>query len=152
MRRTGKRRGPKPGEVELDLLPMMNVFIVLIPMLLTSAVFLKVTVIDTNVPSANAAPEADSAENLSLAITIKDDYFVVEGKGIESRVIARKDADAPAKLAVALADVEAAHPDNQDVIIISEPKTRYQDIIAVMDVARASGLPSASLLGANAGE
>jgi len=27
------------GEGELDLLPMMNVFIVLIPMLLTSAVF-----------------------------------------------------------------------------------------------------------------
>jgi biopolymer transport protein ExbD len=139
--------------VELDLLPMMNVFIVLIPMLLTSAVFLKVTVIDTNVPSANASASTENAgESLSLAITIKDDYFVVEGKGIESRVIARKDADAPAKLATALADVELAHPDNQDVIIISEPKTRYQDIIAVMDVARASGLPSPSLLGANAGE
>jgi biopolymer transport protein ExbD len=139
--------------VELDLLPMMNVFIVLIPMLLTSAVFLKVTVIDTNVPSANTSASTENAgESLSLAITIKDDYFVVEGKGIESRVIARKDADAPAKLATALADVELAHPDNQDVIIISEPKTRYQDIIAVMDVARASGLPSPSLLGANAGE
>jgi biopolymer transport protein ExbD len=152
MRRTGRRKNLKMGEVELDLLPMMNVFIVLIPMLLTSAVFLKVTVIDTNVPNANAAPAVDAGESLSLAITIKDDYFVVEGKGIDSRVITRKDADAPAKLAAALADVELAHPDNQDVIIISEPKTRYQDIIAVMDVARASGLPSASLLGADAGE
>jgi biopolymer transport protein ExbD len=136
------------GDAELDLLPMMNVFIVLIPMLLTSAVFLKVTVIDTNVPSANAAPAADANGTLSLAITIKDDYFVVEGKGIESRVIARTDTDANAKLAAALADVALAHPDNQDVIIISEPKTRYQDIISVMDVARASGLPAASLLGA----
>jgi biopolymer transport protein ExbD len=152
MRRTGRRNYKKMGEGELDLLPMMNVFIVLIPMLLTSAVFLKVTVIDTNVPNANAAPAESAAENLSLAVTIKDDYFVVEGKGIESRVIARTDADAPAKLAAALADVELSHPDNQDVIIISEPKTRYQDIIAVMDVARASGLPSASLLGANAGD
>lgn len=152
MRRTGQRRGPGRGEVELDLLPMMNVFIVLIPMLLTSAVFLKVTVIDTNVPGASAAPAEDNGEHLSLAITIKDDAFVVEGKGIESRVIARQDADAPQKLAAALADVELAHPDNQDVIIISEPKTRYQDIIAVMDVARASGLPSASLLGASVGE
>jgi biopolymer transport protein ExbD len=136
------------GDAELDLLPMMNVFIVLIPMLLTSAVFLKVTVIDTNVPSANAAPAADANGTLSLAITIKDDYFVVEGKGIESRVIARTDTDATAKLAAALADVALAHPDNQDVIIISQPKTRYQDIISVMDVARASGLPAASLLGA----
>jgi len=140
------------GEGELDLLPMMNVFIVLIPMLLTSAVFLKVTVIDTNVPSATGTAPADAGESLSLAITIKDDYFVVEGKGIASRVIARADADASAKLAAALADVELSHPDNQDVIIISQPKTRYQDIIAVMDVGRASGLPSASLLGASMGD
>jgi len=140
------------GEGELDLLPMMNVFIVLIPMLLTSAVFLKVAVIDPNVPSATGTAPADAGASLSLAITIKDDYFVVEGKGIASRVIARADADASARLAAALADVELSHPDNQDVIIISQPKTRYQDIIAVMDVARASGLPSASLLGANMGE
>jgi len=136
------------GEGELDLLPMMNVFIVLIPMLLTSAVFLKVTVIDTNVPGTSAAPAPDAGENLSLAITIRDDVYVVEGKGIASRVIARKDADASAKLAAALADVAMQHPDNQDVIIISQPRTRYQDIISVMDVARASGLPAASLLGA----
>src|SRR5678816_3738480 len=88
MRRTGRRR-KHMGEGELDLLPMMNVFIVLIPMLLTSAVFLKVTVIDTNVPSATGTAPADAGESLSLAITIKDDYFVVEGKGIASRVIAR---------------------------------------------------------------
>lgn len=138
------------GEGELDLLPMMNVFIVLIPMLLTSAVFLKVTVIDTNVPSATGT--APAGESLSLAITINDDYFVVEGKGIASRVIARTDADASAKLAAALAEVALSHPGNQDVIIISQPKTRYQDIIAVMDVARTSGLPSASLLGASMGD
>ena len=151
MRKTGRQNRKRMGEGEIDLLPMMNVFIVLIPMLLTSAVFLKVTVIDTNVPNANAAA-IDAGESLALAITIKDDYYVVEGKGIASRVIARTDTEANAKLAAALADVALSHPDNQDVIIISEPKTRYQDIIAVMDVARASGLPSASLLGASMGE
>jgi biopolymer transport protein ExbD len=152
MRKTGRKNRRKMSEAELDLLPMMNVFIVLIPMLLTSAVFLKVTVIDTNVPSATGSAPADPGVNLSLAVTIKDDYFVVEGKGIDTRVISRKDADAGTKLAAALADVELAHPDNQDVIIISEPKTRYQDIVAVMDVARSAGLPSASLLGASMGE
>jgi biopolymer transport protein ExbD len=149
MRRAGRKRDYRGmAEGELDLLPMMNVFIVLIPMLLTSAVFLKVAVIDTNVPSATSAAPSSPAEDLSLAITIKDDYFVVEGRGIESRAIARQDADAGAKLAAALAEVVIAHPDHQDVIIISQPKTRYQDIIAVMDISRASGLMSASLLGA----
>lgn len=132
---------------ELDLLPMMNVFVLLVPMLLSSAVFLKITVIDTHVPSEQSGSPSPG-ENLSLAITIKDDYFVVEGKGIQARAIARTDSDAPAKLAEALADVAAQHPDNQEVIIISQPKTRYQDIIEVMDISRISGLPNASLLGA----
>jgi biopolymer transport protein ExbD len=146
MRRIGQSSYRRMPHGELDLLPLMNVFVVLVPMLLASAVFLKVTVIDTNVPSAEASPSSGS-EGLSLAITIKDDYFVVEGDGIESRVIGRKETDAPAKLAAALAELAVRHPDNQDVIIISEPKTRYQDIIEVMDISRASGLPAASLLG-----
>jgi len=148
MRKVGRRDYRKMVEGELDLLPMMNVFIVLIPMLLTSAVFLKVTVIDTNVPSGAASESTGEEKNLSLAVTIKDDYFVVEGDGIDKRVIVRADADADAQLALALADVVTQHPDNRDVMIISEPKTHYRDIIAVMDISRASGLPSASLVGA----
>lgn len=148
--RTGRRRNyRKFKEVELDLLPMMNVFIVLIPMLLASAVFLKVTVIDTNVPSSTAAPEnTRKEENLALAITIKDEYFVVEGRGIEKRVIARADADADAQLALALADIVTRYPDNEAVMIIPQPRTRYRDIIAVMDISRETGLPLASLVGA----
>jgi biopolymer transport protein ExbD len=140
----------KHKEVELDLLPMMNVFIVLIPMLLTSAVFLKVTVIDTNVPSSTSAPANTREEqNLALAITIKDQYFVVEGRGIEKRVIARTAADANEQLALTLADIVTRYPDNEAVMIIPQARTRYQDIIAVMDISRETGLPSASLVGAD---
>ena len=149
MRKRGRRDYRKMTEGELDLLPMMNVFIVLIPMLLTSAVFLKVTVIDTNVPTAASSENPrEESQDLALAVTIKDDYFVVEGHGIENRVIARANADANDQLALALADVVARHPDNQDVMIISQPKTHYRDIIAVMDISRATGLPGASLVGA----
>jgi biopolymer transport protein ExbD len=131
---------------DLDLLPLMNVFVVLVPMLLASAVFLKVAVIDTNVPSAEAATPS-GGENLSLAITIRGNHYLVEGTGLDSRVIPRDGDDATGRLAEALSEVVARHPGGRDVIIISEPKTRYQDIIAVMDISRAAGLPAASLLG-----
>jgi biopolymer transport protein ExbD len=81
-------------------------------------------------------------------VTIKDDYFVVEGDRISKRVIARKDQDSQVQLAGALADVVAQHPENEEIMIISQPHTRYEDIIAVMDVSREAGLPSVSLLGA----
>jgi len=37
------------------------------------------------------------------------------------------------------------------VRIVSGPRTHYEEIVAVMDVARAAGLPHAALAGANDG-
>lgn len=133
----------------LELMPLMNVFVALIPMLLLSAVFIKVTVIDLNAPPTAESSNADDKPKLALAITIKDDYFVVEGDRIQKRVIARADQDAKTQLSGALGEIVAAHPDNQEIMIISQAKTRYEDIISVMDISRDAGLPSVSLLGDN---
>jgi len=150
MRTSTRRRYRDIIENDLEIMPLMNLFVALIPMLLISAVFLNVTVIDMKAPSeATEADGGDKKENLALAVTIKDDYFVVEGRRISKRVISRAGEDAEARLADALADVVARYPDNRDVMIISQPQTLYTDIISVMDVSRESGLPSVSLLGAD---
>jgi biopolymer transport protein ExbD len=149
--RTSTRRGYRDIVADdIELMPLMNLFVAMIPMLLISAVFLNVTVIDMKAPPD--APEAatqDQKQNIALAITIKDDYYVVEGRGVDKRVIVRADADSEQQLADALAGVVASHPDNQDIMIISEQDTQYGDIVAVMDISRESGLPGVSLLGAD---
>jgi len=138
-------------ENDLEIMPLMNLFVALIPMLLISAVFLNVTVIDMNAPPDGLVSDQDqkAKEPLHLAVTIREDFFVVEGNRLKKNVIDRSTEDPETGLAEALAAVVAAHPDNQDVMIISEAATRYDDIIAVMDISRAAGLPSASLLGAD---
>ena len=42
----------------------------------------------------------------------------------------------------------AAHPGTTEVRIVAEARTRYQEVIALMDVARAAGLANAALEGA----
>ena len=146
--RASTRRGYRDIiEGDLEIMPLMNLFVAMIPMLLISAVFLNVTVIDMKAPP-EASGSKTASENLALAITIKDDYFVVEGRGIQRHVIARSKDDADTDLANTLTGIVAEHPGNQDVMIISQPKTNYGDIIAVMDISRESGLPGVSLLGA----
>jgi biopolymer transport protein ExbD len=135
-------------ESDLEIMPLMNLFVAMIPMLLISAVFLNVTVIDMKAPPDGLDP-GSTKQSLALAITIKDQYFIVEGRGISKAVIARSNDDADMQLATALAAVVTAHPDNQDVMIISQPHTNYGDIVAVMDISRESGLPAVSLLGEN---
>ena len=150
-RRTMGRSFRSLVENDLDIMPLMNLFVALIPMLLISAVFLNVTVIDMDSPPEGLSDNQDAAADkpLHLAVTIRSDYFVIEGNRLKKLVIDRREEDPEAALATALGTVVASYPDNRDVMIISESQTRYNDIIAVMDITRAAGLPSDSLLGAN---
>jgi len=148
--RTNTRRGYRQIiESDLEIMPLMNLFVAMIPMLLISAVFLNVTVIDMKAPPDASNAKGDNRPSLALAVTIKDNYFVIEGRGMAKRVIQRSAEDAEDQLAGALRHVVAEYPDNQEIMIISQPHTSYGDIIAVMDISRDSGLPSVALLGAD---
>jgi biopolymer transport protein ExbD len=77
---------------------------------------------------------------------------------VPARTIPRTPGDAAsvgaarAQLSEALAAVAAARPDARDVRILSTEVTRYEEIIAVMDLARAAGLSEASLAGGAEGD
>lgn len=136
---------------DVDLLPLMNLFVALIPMLLVSAVFLNITVIDMRAPvddEARARAERAS-EELALSVEFRAGSYVVEAAGEERVTVPRSDPQAPSRLASALAAIAARHPDNRDIMIVSPADTRYEDIVRVMDIARAAGLPGATLLAAN---
>ena len=148
MRKNTRRRYRELVENDLEIMPLMNLFVAMIPMLLISAVFLNVTVIDMKAPAEASESDGKKKEKLLLAVTIKESYFVIEGRKIQKRVIKRADEDADAQLGEALSDISSRFPDNRDIMVISEPSTSYGDIVAVMDISRESGMPSVSLLGA----
>jgi len=143
-----RRKQRAKGEPkDLDLLPMMNLFVVLIPMLLLSAVFVELAVIRMGLPSDDAAPVAP-APTLGLSISIEEDRWIVRASELEERAIDRSAAASIETLRATLGDVTTRFPDNRDVVILSRPTTRYEDIISVMDVSRETGLENVSLLGA----
>jgi biopolymer transport protein ExbD len=127
----------------------------IIPLLLLSAAFVPVTVIQASLPAdaASAAAEKPADEPLDLRIVLLDDGYVVEGRGIATVTIERArrtagdDSPNPAldQLAEALAAIVAGHPGQKEVQIVSRPNTRYEEVVQVMDVARAAGLAEAAL-------
>lgn len=135
---------------------MLNVFIAIIPLLLLSAAFVQVSVIQANLPAgeAVAAPAPQDDESLDLAIFIRPDAYVVRGHGIGAQAIPRSKDKAVnetgrAQLAEVLKAIVAAHPNNREVRIVAEQTTRYEAIIEVMDISRAAGLPEAGLADAS---
>lgn len=157
-RRGRERRWRLTLASELDLLPLMNIFIVIIPLLLLSAVFVEVTVIRMDSTSGEAAAAEDES-GLDLAVRITDGAYIVEGRDLAAVTIARPpaagaeaaDEAALGELSAALARIVEAHPGDPNVRIVADPTTHYDEIVAVMDVARAAGLPQAGLAGAASG-
>jgi biopolymer transport protein ExbD len=131
---------------DLDTLPFMGLFVVLIPMLLLSAVFLEITVVDLDLPDEDAAPP--DTERFTVSVRILDEALVMEAKGWNPLTIPGKTEASLTALSEALGTVAARNPGHHAVTIISEPDTRYEEIISVMDVSREAGLGQVSLMGA----
>ena len=153
--RARRRRSYKEAiNCELELRPLMNVFIVLIPMLLMSAVFMEIRTIEMSLPQAAEAAENDPAEPFDLAIRITPNVYVIGVNGVATHSIPRLRNEATpgqgisSQIEAALAGIVAAHPKHDEIRIVAESKTRYQEIVAVMDLARGAGLSRVALEGA----
>jgi biopolymer transport protein ExbD len=149
MRKRSHRGYRQLIESDLEIMPLMNLFVALIPMLLISAVFLKVSAIDMQLPSDDAEADVSSisADALNLSVRIRDDEYVVQGRRLSRRVVIRKSEDAETKLSSILEGIKHDHPENEELVIVSQPNTRYDDIVRVMDISRGSGMGAISLLG-----
>lgn len=140
-----RRRGYRQlVESDLDIMPLMNLFVVLIPMLLLSAVFVEIHTIDMDLPGAGDTVESER-ESLDLAIRLEDDRYVVRGNRLRERTVDRGAPEADTQLAAVLASIREAHPDERAVRIESPDDARYQDLVHVMDVARGAGLDAIAL-------
>lgn len=136
---------------DLELLPLMNIFIVLIPMLLLSAVFVEVRAIEMTAPRVSDTVPAAAPDPLDLTISVADAGWVVRGNGIAPVRLARPADGSLRTLIEALRAVTAVHAQETAVRIVAEPGTRYEELISLMDAARAAGLPDASLSGGGSG-
>jgi len=152
MRRRRRRRSNVHFVTEIELMPMLNVFISIIPLLLLSAAFVPVTVIKTTLPTGEVVSAPADQAPLDVAVVVQPQAFVVRVDGAVVQAVPRSKADDPdarGQLEVVLKTVADAHPGHREVRIVSEASTRYEEIVEVMDVARAAGLPEAALADAS---
>lgn len=85
-----KKRKKLTTETEIDLKPFMNIIVTLIPVLLMSAEFAKISVIDIKLPEGRGsstsikqtvAPEEDKSNKLLLTAIITDSVVTLGAKG-----------------------------------------------------------------------
>lgn len=135
------------GSTELNVVPVMNLFLVIIPFLLLAVAFAKITVLDSTLPASGEAPEEQAKKEkdkpkLNLTIIITDKGFHIAGTGgvvvQRGKKIAvprlsdgKYDFD---KLAKKISFIKKKFPEENNVIVIAEDSINYQIVIRTMDV------------------
>jgi biopolymer transport protein ExbD len=153
MARYGRVRRHEEEEPDINLIPIMNMFMVLIPFLLMSASFFHIKAINTSIPvHAEPAAQAENesqAPKVTVVLEIKPDRVRIStladtpnGLQVSSgeTVFARPAAGELPVGAVAgmLAELKAKFPASDTMILIPDDEVSYREIIRAMDIARIS--------------
>ncbi len=123
------QRGRQPEEPEINLIPMIDVLLVILIFLMITTTYSKFSGLEINLPTADEQTQQDKPNEIDVVVTATGDVLVnkvpVTG-GVEAiGVVLRRTAEG------------AQEP---VVIINADAKATHQSVIDVMQAARNAGL------------
>ena len=120
------QRGKRHEELEMNLVPLIDVLLVIIIFLVVSATFSRTSELQINLPTA----EASSPQDKPLVITVEVDAsgrYMVNGNAVEGAEVS----------AIASALTKAAGDGKEPTIVINaDAKATHQSVVNVMEASR----------------
>ena len=129
----------------LEITAFINLIVVLVPFLLSTAVFTRLSVIDLALPAQNNGSQLEQlkAENLQLEIVVRQEALEVGDRigGLIQRIPAAANGAPDTKSLQQLVQmIKTKFPDKTEATVLAEPNTPYETLVQVMDVVRAGHL------------
>ena len=137
------RRQRKKEHAALEVTAFINLIVVLVPFLLSTAVFTRMAVIDLALPAQNSGPEQLKKDNLQLEIVIRPDGLEVGDRlgGLIERIPNGAQGVNVAALSATMGQIKSRYPATLTASVLAEPNTPYDVLVQVMDAVRASHVP-----------
>ncbi len=139
------------GDDEVNITPVMNLFLVLIPFLLLTAEFVRIAVLELNLPSAAAMPQQPKKKSnkplVLIMLRIEDNQIRIKAPRING-MVKKNGADYQFdKLVQELKKLKKSFPDIREVTVQPTDNIKYDTIVHVMDACRDNGFPNVSISG-----
>jgi len=129
----------KPAEVML--VPMIDIFVVLITFLLMTAVFSRITILQLDLPSANDG-SAGAPPEFRLEVIVRESGFELTNGQQLIAALPKIDGEYDwATLSQLTQQLKSEHPDVDDASVLMERTVKYDYLIQVMDAIRSVDLP-----------
>ena len=132
------RRHRGKDAADLNITAFMNLMVVLVPFLLITAVFSRMTILELNLPSSTeAVPETRQVLNLEIIVRAGELQVADRGSGLLRSMPRTAQGHDLKSLADYLRDeVKVAFPEASAITILLEPDTPYDTVVQVMDAVR----------------
>ena len=128
------QRGRRHEEPEINLIPMIDVLLVIIIFLMLSTTYSKFSGLEINLPTADANSQAEQPNEVSVAITASGQVLVDKVPLIAADVKAISEA------------LRRAAGDRTDPVIVinADAKATHQSVVDIMQAAQTAGYPHIS--------
>ena len=123
-------RRQQPEEPEINLIPFIDVLLVILIFLMLSTTYSKFTELQINLPIADADQARDRPKEIIVSVAA-DGRYAVNKKAVEGRSVE-----------ILAAELTAAAAGITDAILIvsADATAAHQSVINVMDAARRAGI------------
>ncbi len=139
-RRHHYRRRTKEAP-NLDITTFMNLMVVLVPFLLISAVFSRVTILELSVPTA-AGGSTLVQPNFAIEVIVrKAGLELANGNSVVAAMPKRDGEYDLEQLSEMLQRLKSSYPEKTDATVLMEPDIEYDYLIRVMDTLREVEIP-----------
>ncbi|HKJ05249.1 MAG TPA: biopolymer transporter ExbD [Geopsychrobacteraceae bacterium] len=138
-RRQNRRRQKETPELEITT--FLNLMVVLVPFLLISAVFSRVTILELSVPTAASSSATANKPNFSIEVIVRDSGLEFANGSSVVASVPKKDGQYDLeKLSEMLLRVKGDYPQKEEATVLMEPDIEYDYLIQVMDTVRGAGV------------
>jgi biopolymer transport protein ExbD len=120
-----------PEEPEINLIPFIDVLLVVLIFLMLSTTYSKFTELQVTLPVADADRPRDNPREVIVAVS-NDGRYAINGRPVTGRSVE--------SLAAELTAASEGNKDTQ-LIVSADAAAAHQTVIVVMDAARRAGLP-----------
>jgi biopolymer transport protein ExbD len=136
------RRSRNPAE--LDMTTFLNLMVVLVPFLLITAVFSRITIVELSLPSSSGGAAAPNDPSFRVEVIVRDEGLEVSNGAMVIATIPKVDDEYDLeRLSEYVLSLKRDYPDENDASVLLEPDIEYDHLIQVMDVVRSMEKPGA---------
>ena len=127
---------------EIDVTTFLNLMVVLVPFLLITAVFSRLTIVELNLPSAAGGP-ATNQDNFRVEVIVREAGMEISNGSATIASIPKKDEEYDLEsLSELIVELKREYPEQEEASVLMEPRIPYDYLIQVMDVVRSIEVPT----------